>query len=469
MRRSFRAAVVALPLALMLPAPSAVADTILDADTMAVPADVAFGVVCPGQTNPTRTLPIGVRRNGNGQVFTSDQVLAVSSSAQTPLSLTAPSTLSIMPADITYVFPNGSVPHWGNIPSGANYVQRLTPAPVVTLVVPAFTPGAVAVPQSRNIDFTISGDRFNNPADLVLTDTIAVTYSLGSATDCAVADTEDPTISLSHGTPDGDDDWFVSSPVAVTVTAADNVGVVDIGCTDNGAPIDVVAGVLSLSGEGVHDLSCTAYDAAGNDATATDQVSIDTVAPELALVGQAEVTVDFGDPLPTYSCTASDATSGLVAPCTVAGDGNPLVGTHTVTATVTDVAGHTTTATTTYSVRAWTVDGFYRPVDMGLLNTVKAGSTVPLKFNVLKGDPGVPLTSGIGATFTVNQVTCDTNAEIDAIEEFATTGRTEMRYDADGAQWIQNWATPKTGAGKCFRVTLATADGSSIGANFKLK
>ena len=36
-------------------------------------------------------------------------------------------------------------------------------------------------------------------------------------------------------------------------------------------------------------------------------------------------------------------------------------------------------------IRSWTITGFYQPVDMipvGVVNTIKGGSTVPLKFNI---------------------------------------------------------------------------------------
>ena len=48
--------------------------------------------------------------------------------------------------------------------------------------------------------------------------------------------------------------------------------------------------------------------------------------------------------------------------------------------------------TGTFTVNAWTITGFYQPVDMnGVVNTVKGGSTVPLKFNIYAG--GVERTS----------------------------------------------------------------------------
>ena len=43
-----------------------------------------------------------------------------------------------------------------------------------------------------------------------------------------------------------------------------------------------------------------------------------------------------------------------------------------------------------YTISAWTLTGFYQPVTMGgIYNTVKGGSTVPLKFHVYQGALGV--------------------------------------------------------------------------------
>ena len=100
----------------------------------------------------------------------------------------------------------------------------------------------------------------------------------------------------------------------------------------------------------------------------------------------------------------------------------------------------------------------------GVWNTVRGGSTVPLKFEVFAGTTELTDTSIV--TFTVNQIVCGTQTVTDDIE-MTTTGGTALRY-SDG-QFIQNWQTPKGKAGTCYRVTLTTADGSDISANFKLK
>jgi hypothetical protein len=168
---------------------------------------------------------------------------------------------------------------------------------------------------------------------------------------------------------------------------------------------------------------------------------------------------------PAPTCDASDATSG-VANCVVTGYSTAL-GTHTMTATATDHAGNSGSATVTYVVRKLDLFGFYQPTDMSdVVNTVKNGSTVPLKFRVY--DQGVAQTStAVVKSFTQQKISCMGGTE-DLIEELASTGGTSLRYDATAAQFIQNWKTP-TGAGACYRVTMTTVDGSTLVALFRLK
>jgi hypothetical protein len=126
----------------------------------------------------------------------------------------------------------------------------------------------------------------------------------------------------------------------------------------------------------------------------------------------------------------------------------------------------------TLTIQAWTLNGFYQPVDMPLSltnpvwNSVKNGSTVPLKFEVLAGS--VELTDvGAVLSFTQTKVACDASAPTDEIE-VTSTGGTSLRYDAVAGQFIQNWQTPKL-AGQCYRVTVTTQDHSTLTAFFKLK
>jgi hypothetical protein len=148
------------------------------------------------------------------------------------------------------------------------------------------------------------------------------------------------------------------------------------------------------------------------------------------------------------------------------------VGTQTLTV---DASGtnnyHPATSTVTVTVNPWHLTGFYNPVTMGgqsVLNTVKGGSTVPLKFNIYTSSGGPELTSVSDISgFYVYPMSCAAGSLDDPIE-MTTTGGTSLRYDATGRQFIQNWQTPK-GAGVCFQVTMKARDGSTISAYFKTK
>ena len=93
---------------------------------------------------------------------------------------------------------------------------------------------------------------------------------------------------------------------------------------------------------------------------------------------------------------------------------------------------------------AWTLHGFYQPIDMnGVVNSVKSGSTVPLKFEVFAGSDELTSTSYIQG-LSAKQISCDTSLTDDI--EMTATGGTSLRYDSTAGQFIFNWQTPKTPA-----------------------
>jgi hypothetical protein len=115
-----------------------------------------------------------------------------------------------------------------------------------------------------------------------------------------------------------------------------------------------------------------------------------------------------------------------------------------------------------------TVSGFFQPVDMGgVVNLIKGGSSVPLKFTVW--DEGVEQTStSVVKSFTQRTVTCGTLSGAADEIEIVTTGGTSLRYDATARQFIQNWQTPRK-PGTCMQATVTMIDGTTITANFQLK
>jgi hypothetical protein len=121
-------------------------------------------------------------------------------------------------------------------------------------------------------------------------------------------------------------------------------------------------------------------------------------------------------------------------------------------------------------IKAWTMTGFYQPVDMipvGVLNTVKGGSTVPMKFELFVGTTEKMSVSDI-KSFQFQEFTCGSTSTFEAPIEVTTTGGTMLRYDTTAGQFIQNWQTPKT-AGKCYQVRVTAQDGSYLDAFFKTK
>jgi hypothetical protein len=169
------------------------------------------------------------------------------------------------------------------------------------------------------------------------------------------------------------------------------------------------------------------------------------------------------------TCTATDALSGF-ASCVVSGYAT-TVGTHPLIATATDNAGNTSTATASYTVLPWIRSGFYQPVSMDtgtnrVVNTVKNGSTVPLKFELFAGSTELTNLSAVTGLIA-RQVSCSNASLLDPVDVLATGG-TSLRYDTTAGQFIYNWKTPSK-SGLCLDVTMLIADGSGITAHFQLR
>lgn len=245
--------------------------------------------------------------------------------------------------------------------------------------------------------------------------------------------------------------------------------VISFSGTDTLSGIDTCSESVTLSSEGANQsASGTCTDKAGNEsAAAFASASIDKTAPSVSLEGGPVDggTYYFGFVPAAPTCSTSDLLSGLDGVCSVSGYSNAL-GIHTVTASATDKAGNSASASATYEVKAWTLSGFYAPVDKGIHNTVKAGATVPLKFEVFAGPTELTSITAV-LSFTQTKVQCDGSLPEDAVE-ITSTGGTTLRYDTTGGQFIQNWQTPKL-AGACYLVKMTTQDGSSLSALFKLK
>ena len=281
----------------------------------------------------------------------------------------------------------------------------------------------------------------------------------GTASYAVKVDKTAPTISAAATTaPNGTNGWYTGN-VTVRFTCADGTG---SGIPTSACPADQV---LSTDGTAVASTAQTVTDAAGNTSAASNVVTvkIDKTAPTLSPAVSPNPVLLNGTA--TVTSGAADALSGLASQSCGALVTNS-VGAKSVTCTATDNAGNSNSATATYNV-IYNWSGFFQPADnLPTLNSVKAGSAIPVKFN-LAGNQGLSI---FAAGYPSSQkITCDTNAPLDDIEETSTAGNSSLNYDAGSNQYNYVWKTDKAWAGTCRQLIVKLIDGTEHKANFKFK
>ena len=113
----------------------------------------------------------------------------------------------------------------------------------------------------------------------------------------------------------------------------------------------------------------------------------------------------------------------------------------------------------------WTFTGFLQPVDNGgVLNTVRAGQSVPVKFQ-LGGDRGLDILAAGSPTSAT--IPCAGGVPIDPIEETATAGASGLNYSATTQTYTYVWKTERGWSGTCRRFTLRLDDGTARTADFR--
>lgn len=219
---------------------------------------------------------------------------------------------------------------------------------------------------------------------------------------------------------------------------------------------------------------------------ANTNTAITLIKPSPLYVG-ASVTVQWtvspvapGAGTPQGTVTVTDiGTNGAGAGCSAAVSAGQCTliankpGARTLTATYSGNSNFIGSAASEQITATYNFQGFFQPVDnQPTLNTVKNGSTVPVKWRLLDAN-GAYITD-IATVDPIKyirwtQVACPGSAiPEDAIEELATaTGGTALRWDG-ASQFIYNWKTPSPG-NRCVRLDVNFADGTARSANFKLK
>lgn len=110
--------------------------------------------------------------------------------------------------------------------------------------------------------------------------------------------------------------------------------------------------------------------------------------------------------------------------------------------------------------------GFFAPVDNSpTVNSVKAGSAVPVKFG-LGGNLGLSIFAP--ASPSSQAVTCASGATVDAIEQTVSPGAATLSYDSTSNTYGYVWKTDKAWRG-CRKLTLAFYDGTTRSATFSFR
>lgn len=131
-----------------------------------------------------------------------------------------------------------------------------------------------------------------------------------------------------------------------------------------------------------------------------------------------------------------------------------------------------TTSTETDSKPDWgpsfyDFGGFYEPVNnLPTTNTVKAGSAVPLKFD-LGGDQGLDI---FAAGYPKSQqIKCDSEAPTDGIEQTETAGDSGLSYDAATNRYAYVWKTNRAWSDTCREFVMKLDDSTVHRASFEFK
>ncbi|OCA87910.1 hypothetical protein A8F94_08750 [Bacillus sp. FJAT-27225] len=255
-----------------------------------------------------------------------------------------------------------------------------------------------------------------------------------------------PTISGSVDRQANENGWY-NNDVTVTFRADDSLS----GIASYTKPVTL--------GEGkAQSVEGNAFDKAGNSkSTAVSGINIDKTTPEiLGVEDGATFTLNQ-----VVNWTASDSLSGLVTEESGTID-TSKIGTFTVKAT--DRAGNTVVKT--YTI-VYNYSGILQPINQNGSSIFKAGSTVPVKFQLRDAQGG--FVSSAIATISFKKVGAEAQGNvIEAVSTSAATTGNLFRYNATSNQYIFNLSTKGYEKGQ-YNITITLNDGKSYTVEIGLK
>jgi hypothetical protein len=227
-------------------------------------------------------------------------------------------------------------------------------------------------------------------------------------------------------------------------------------------------------------------DAAGNVAYTTDKGKLftsltgDTQGPEVLITQPADTaSYILGSTVPAIYACSDD---GGVNTCTgTVANGVKIdttsVGQKTFTVNATDLSGNPVTVTVKYNV-IYNFDngsgGFLSPIqNPPVFNSVKAGSSVPIKFS-LGGNQGLNIFDPGPPTSPYSQpMSCNPSIPVDLTAPTNTSGGSMLTYDSKTQTYTYSWKTdptwaPTGGGTNCRLLTVKFKDGTTHVAFFKI-
>ena len=200
--------------------------------------------------------------------------------------------------------------------------------------------------------FTINKSKKNLvPVFLLSSLTIAISgCGSDSSPEQPIEDTLAPVITITGGTPVNVD--HNGSYADEGATATDNVdGTVSV---TSDATVDSV----NTTTVGSYEISYTATDAAGNEASVTRTINVvDNTAPVITVTGDTAITVFQNSTYVDQDATATDAVDATVDVATSGAVNTAVTGDYELTYTATDAAGNESTAVRTITVIPATLSG----------------------------------------------------------------------------------------------------------------
>ena len=411
---------------------------------------------CGATEGISESIKLEVRRNGSvnsGNVFRNSSVVTFTVDNITPSGSLTAGTPSPQTVTLSSTWTTNPAPS-----------ERKVSAPAYsTVTVPTTTEGSY----TTTVRYRASGFNTDNEG-FSRTQSVTIKWQVGSCVQEPPADTTAPVVDLTCPS-----SVEIGSVAYATWVATDAGGFADgvetsgsllleTGTWGDGQTASLPAGFIVDKANNPSAAASCNYDVK------------DSVPPEIRvtcpdgpfLLGQAVPAVAWQavDPSPGSGIDETQYTTSGLIPVDTASVGAKDFS--FAKGAVKDRAGNESAATKCeYSV-VYDFTGFFRPVDMGgTLNSVKAGSAVPIKFS-LGGDQGLGILDGAP---TLKWIACSAGATVDPIEvTVSTAGGSSLSYDPLTNQYNYVWKTDKNWAGKCGTLQVKLNDGTTHTADFKL-